>query len=1618
MNIGKRLLTFIVAFALVFTMIPLGTSVPVVAASNAKIAYITKDNSDQSDGFRRSIENYTNSTFTVFKSNKHNKDWSNSDLASYNAIIVAPEISKNQVGNYNDLLTYLKSTPQTVIVGMGDLAVDLGMGTSYVTRSYGYNSRTRSNQSGNSLLSGTNYTSNSYYLTKSKHSNSVVSLKGVPSYASVVRNYDASSESVIVEYKKNESLADNSIANGDRYLIPFKDNKFDRDFEVSVKKVFRNLFTSIPDSFSVSITSQNHGQILGQSNFVFTSASDVTATVSVDSGFKLSKWTITENGSSRDLGVTETITTNVSQNATITAHIIPENALSITEFKILEVQPFFKDNGNGTYPTHELFASNFENYFQALGQNVNVTIERISIEGFNAKVDQLNGKYDMIYFGNREYYVSNDPRYSFAGTSNNGQNRHITYFSADSTESNAPTKPYRAPGNGMKDVNALEYYSPKDITNKRSAALKDFINSNHLVVFDDEIFTSAYDTTNLYKNFIDVTNSNFKRMKLDATSEYQDICLEFLSGTYSTRDTITLMSSPRAYTGLASIQDDSRWLRYNFSVASNNEDAKTIKLYLDVNGDGLYKDDELVITEDLTSPENMSIDYQLPSKFVGFLPWRLEIVNNLTNASSYINGNTAFKVADDSDDVQNIRVLQLYPGSGGLLNLQTLNNVNGENYLQEPGIYNITVDRMGMAAFDNSYDTANPKLLNGYYDMVIIGFADSVSNGGNMENPKMHAELRKFIESGQSVMLTHDMFHFYSKRAKNGDDRYAFGKEFRDLFGQNVYEYDPVKYNTEALAIAANAVDTKRLNINNDQFKIGFSDGILTRANNNQMYVTNETYKMNDGLVTMFPYNPTGLDANNADTMRVASTHTQYYQLNLENEDLVTWYTLYGNKNDQMDGQNAYYIYSVNNITYSGTGHAGGFTSAEKQLFTNTMLKAYASANHAPLTEVNNLENGKEFYRSDNEIRFSVKGIERDILDEFLKLEIYVSENSNDNFNLVQTHTIESEAFKANELKDIVLTKSTAFNQNVDTFAIKVKVSDKGGAYSEEIITDLKNISDIALGLGANWSAGNAVLLGDANTLNLTVNPLDADEIGAFANMQLVVKTPASNKSKYSDTGYAAKGWGKTEQNGYIYYRKMIGDFNYNNATSKYEASFYDNNEQINESIGFLFDRTVGSDVGFDVSLTYDKVINGTSRDGEEHITGKYVDVKQGVVNVTVRDKRGRPISNVPVKVSIDGSNTVYTQNTASDGSVSFDSINDGSRNYTISVDKPAGEYTKIEVSGTDISETDTASYTVNLDASSPIKKADFRAIYETITDKALTGQLNLVTVDNKVIATETEYFEVSFRLHKPAAQIQFNLNTNADAHLGSIFTQVPTCDLATVIVTNQGKTLTLTDSDGVLDTGNYVVRIPATVAKDTMFNEASFAITIPDIKVEEIILDAPEDQELLPETFNQTAYIVATEMKPVDPTDPTNPEEKQKFNVYFGAGATGVIEQKGVGILDIKVRPAKNVDLSDVSILFTTENIDAENNVEMNFLRIDMAETTLSNVSVLANGKGILIPQIDKRGDNDVTHTIRIEVDVTGAKYLDNFNIKFASILGVDVTTETSIPTREVKVLESLKLD
>ena len=316
--------------------------------------------------------------------------------------------------------------------------------------------------------------------------------------------------------------------------------------------------------------------------------------------------------------------------------------------------------------------------------------------------------------------------------------------------------------------------------------------------------------------------------------------------------------------------------------------------------------------------------------------------------------------------------------------------------LYNAGMYNISVETTTVNALNYSNGSSGTlrtqtnvfDQLNGY-DMIVLGFEDCY---GNLETPAANAVV-DYINTGKSLLFTHDTTSYWNDPKYTGQSSnsrpgwgFWFNQVIRDKVGLDRYGATHPTYgkqvsvsgtgNNQTYSTTWGVVtkgsdgqinSTTAAQLQNDGYTVayvpgnvgysaretqGYTNSIIERNRNSGSVSgnkeTNAVSQVNQGQITEYPYNL-------PENMQIQKTHSQYYQLNLNAEDVVVWYCLggeattsgYDYSDEKNDASNAYYIYNRGNITYSGAGHSTSLSANETKLFVNTMIAAYRAGNSA-----------------------------------------------------------------------------------------------------------------------------------------------------------------------------------------------------------------------------------------------------------------------------------------------------------------------------------------------------------------------------------------------------------------------------------------------------------------------------------------------------------------------------------------------------------------------------------------------------------------------------------------------------------------------------------------------
>lgn len=695
------------------------------------------------------------------------------------------------------------------------------------------------------------------------------------------------------------------------------------------------------------------------------------------------------------------------------------------ELNILEIEPYdsFIYGSSGWEARYRKFFPYF------MGGTGDIHVTTMTTYDYIGKIEDINSKYDMIIIGLNTGYKDiskyNDGNlkgkvYLSIGDKVNTDSS-IRYSGNDLTGKKLEQlKSFMQSGKPVMLTN--NFYT--DSTRSKVSAyvdkatymykLADIIEQSGLKVYTDQSQIQAQrDYRAQYKDRI-FYEDNFNGYILGKKLSDNSCSLEFADKNDSSLYPVPYSYTTKADDSISVVQyNSSNTLKYKFKI-KGSADTYAVKLYIDNNGDGKYNgsldtptDAKQEVISSLTVKDegNRSVNVNslkpdtwytvtrhLDDSYQGIIPWKLEVnaVSNNSIRASEINY-TVIKQASEANKVK-LNVLQVVidAGTGNQstnLNMQT--DSRFQKYLNSIAEYKVNITFKSNSAFLDLYKNCTGDASPGKYDflkdydMLILGFRDCCSYTNNQY---ANQNIQDFIKQGKSVIFSHDVI--WDKDA--GQER-LYNDVLRKIMSQDRFHFttgvssinQPIYYNDATNSLISNPIriydSGANLTSGTDKYWKFYTDNsnkLYWRSGDNYNYDRNnatsknwntlsfmETTRIsvaNRGQITQYPFKI-------ADTISVSTTHTQYYQLDLERNDMVVWYNLSDNRsklsggnNDgfyssrENDSRNNYYIYNKGNITYTGLGHTVNLTDDEIKLFINTMISSYRAGTAKPKLVVTN----------------------------------------------------------------------------------------------------------------------------------------------------------------------------------------------------------------------------------------------------------------------------------------------------------------------------------------------------------------------------------------------------------------------------------------------------------------------------------------------------------------------------------------------------------------------------------------------------------------------------------------------------------------------------------------
>ena len=585
-------------------------------------------------------------------------------------------------------------------------------------------------------------------------------------------------------------------------------------------------------------------------------------------------------------------------------------------------------------------------------------------------------------------------------------------------------------GDNSEYIKSINTYrgSGNDITTEKVDALNNYLKAGYPIVVANGFYMNDNNTT-VNEDKIDNCSNIYSFLNTNASNEYM---LKVSSNNTLSKDLYASLTAEKPQIKVkeqkkeedkdyVKLEDNHIVLEFNINNRGGADANASFDLgfYLDANADGkfsptqekiagnnvqIYQDGTLVSPQLDANGEyyynlnagkyNYKLVYELPTQFVGVIPWQLR-ASQTTNSYRYdVTGGYFYKQAN-SNQKQHIKVLQINTSRGKNGNFlygnttfnmqnQKENNTKFAELLKQVTDFELDITTLDGDSDEFKTLCKNDKVKD--YDMLVIGFSDCYeifNDSGQVDR------IKEFIQSGKAVLFTHDTTsHCNNKNTDDNDIRnnfwgYEFNTIVRDVVGMDRYgilnssalkkgntlkkgdaDYNAaVNYaNEHKTDIAYEPKSNRQTIVRQNQ---GFVYGDLSRYQNtgcgshmlypnigDPMGNTNNATKVNSGQITTYPFKI-------SDKINISQTHRQYYQLDFNEDsdndgesDIVVWYTLSDNNVYNVspkDVRNNYYIYTKGNVTYSGVGHSNVTGSVDElKLYINTMIAAYSVVEHAP----------------------------------------------------------------------------------------------------------------------------------------------------------------------------------------------------------------------------------------------------------------------------------------------------------------------------------------------------------------------------------------------------------------------------------------------------------------------------------------------------------------------------------------------------------------------------------------------------------------------------------------------------------------------------------------------
>lgn len=507
-----------------------------------------------------------------------------------------------------------------------------------------------------------------------------------------------------------------------------------------------------------------------------------------------------------------------------------------TKLSILELQPCNKFI-YGSEGWRAYYRSLFPWFTGSL--ETDLTVDTMPVWQLNGSIQDLNAAYDMIIIGSNQDISNGGSGYHDWRLNTAGSKGAVYTGTGDMVLAEGTRKEYQ----GVPFHQSMRYAS-NDITQKKEAELKAFLNAGKPVIMASELYydgtsnvsVDKFDKNSYMYRFAQMYRKNPQGVRADCMFVKNQITvaggeaaalkkvlsretcrLEFFTEDGNTGYPLEYTYAEDSTGAIGSVSSlDSDRLAFRFCIRGVLENTYGVRLFADLDSDGIYNREGeqlggIAVTDDSGNgigAETLKTDcwytlsYEIGSSLSGIIPWKLEVYD--TSNGEIRDSEKNYTLAQvPAAKRRKIKILQMNlskdmeqepQGAGTFLRLDQ--NEQFQTYSKSVKEYKIEAEFLDNTEWSRrfSYHGTEEKerekklqewkdFLQGY-DMLILGFADQCSF---TDNDIYYEGFQEFLNLGKSVILSHDIGKDTSGSSLGEGNTTAYDGELRDLLGQRRY---------------------------------------------------------------------------------------------------------------------------------------------------------------------------------------------------------------------------------------------------------------------------------------------------------------------------------------------------------------------------------------------------------------------------------------------------------------------------------------------------------------------------------------------------------------------------------------------------------------------------------------------------------------------------------------------------------------------------------------------------------------------------------------------------------------------------------------------------------------